>query len=294
MEHPPSHWRSDGDATDAVPDQYSEGETYANRDPYVEQPQPAQPKAPLRALGGVLLALGLFGLKFGKIAFVAVKGAKFFATSASMLVSIAAYTVIFGLPFAAGFVLLLLVHELGHAWQLKREGIASGAPIFIPFLGAAIAMKELPKDAAMEARVGLAGPIVGSAGALVTYAAALVTGSDLLQALAFTAFFLNLFNLLPVSPLDGGRAMAAVSTKAWLFGLVVLVGLVVTRPNPILILIAVLAAWETWGRWRRRHEEAEYYAQVTPSQRLAFFATWLGLVVGLAFLMDVSHLERSL
>jgi Zn-dependent protease len=183
---------------------------------------------------------------------------------------------------------------MGHVLQLRREGIRASAPVFIPFLGAAIAMKEMPKDAAMEARVGLAGPILGTIGALATYLAALALDSDLLMALAFTAFFLNLFNLLPVSPLDGGRAMAAVSPIGWLFGLGVMIALVIVRPNPVLLLIAVLAGFETWKRWRDRHEQSAYYESVTQPQRLAFFASWLGLIVLLAVLMDLSHLERTL
>ena len=81
-----------------------------------------------------------------------------------MLVSIAAYALIWGWKFAVGFVLLLLVHEMGHVIQLRREGIKASAPMFIPFLGAVVAMKEMPKDAAAEARVGLAGPVLGSLG----------------------------------------------------------------------------------------------------------------------------------
>ena len=259
-----------------------------------ERPEPGPPSSPWRAFLGTMAALGFFLLKFGKVAFVAIKGAKFATTSISMLVSIAAYTLFWGWPFAVGFVLLLLVHELGHAWQMKREGLDAGAPVFIPFLGASIAMKQMPHDAAMEARVGLAGPIVGSAGALAVFVLGIAMDSDFLRALAFTAFFLNLFNLLPVSPLDGGRAMAAVSPIGWLVGLVLMVALIFVFPSPILILIAILAGWETWSRWRRRHEEAEYYAAVLPHQRWAFALTYLGLIAALTFLMEASYIPKSL
>ena len=129
-----------------------------------------------------------------------------------MLVSIAAYALIWGWPFAVGFVLLLLLHEMGHVIQLRREGIKASAPMFIPFLGAVISAKSMGDNAAAEARVGLAGPGARKPRALVPLIpSGYATGSDFWRALAYIGFFLNLFNLLPVLPLDGGRAMAALS-----------------------------------------------------------------------------------
>lgn len=255
--------------------------------PVVERPSVG------RAVFGPVMFLGLLVLKFGKVAFIAIKGFKYFGTAASMVVSIAAYTLLFGLPFAAGFVLLILVHELGHAIQLRREGVAAGAPVFIPFVGAVIAMRELPRDAAMEARVGIAGPILGTVGALAVHAAALATGSDLLLALAYTGYFLNLFNLVPVSPLDGGRIAAALTPALWFGGILVLVGLLVLRPNPVLILIVVLGGLDSWGRLRSRDANAAYYA-VAPHVRAALAAAWIGLVAALVVLMQASHVPRSL
>ena len=110
---------------------------------------------------GPLIFIGALLLKFGaklKFVLLLLPKVKLFTTSASMLVSIGAYALIWGWSFAVGFVLLLLVHEMGHVFQLRREGIKASAPLFIPFLGAAVAMKQMPKDAAAEARVGLAGP----------------------------------------------------------------------------------------------------------------------------------------
>ncbi len=132
-----------------------------------------------------------------------------------MLVSIAAYSLIWGWAFAAGFVVLLLVHEMGHVIQLRREGIEASAPMFIPFMGAFVAAKSIGDDAGAEARVGLAGPVLGSLACLVPVAIWQATGNEFWQALAFVGFFLNLFNLLPVLPLDGGRAMAALSPWVW-------------------------------------------------------------------------------
>ncbi|MCW2973549.1 MAG: peptidase [Thermoleophilia bacterium] len=260
-------------------------------------PTPAPHEVPRRTLRSVLGPLGFIGvalLKFGKIAFIAVKGLKFFGTAFSMLVSIAAYSLFYGWPFAVGFVVLLLVHELGHAVQLKREGIASSAPMFIPFLGAFIAMRELPKDAAMEARVGIAGPILGSLGALAVHGAAIALDSDLLLAVAFTGYFLNLFNLVPVSPLDGGRIAAALSPKLWLAGLVALLGLFLLSPNPILLIIVLLGGFDSWRRWRSRGEAPEYYRDVSPGFRLWLGVTWIALVVALVLLMQASHVPLDL
>lgn len=135
----------------------------------------------LKRVGGPIAAAGLLIAKFAaklKIILVALPKLKLFTTSASMLVSIAAYTLIWGLPFAAGFVVLLLIHEMGHVIQLRREGVEASAPMFIPFLGAAIAAKSMGDDAAAEARVGLAGPILGSIASLVPLAVWLGGGSD--------------------------------------------------------------------------------------------------------------------
>jgi len=162
-----------------------------------EQP-PKPPPSLLARILAPLTAVGFFLLKFGKLALLALKGGKFAGTAITMIISIGAYSLFFGWPFAAIFVLLLLVHEMGHVIQLKREGIDASAPMFIPFLGAAVAMREMPRNALVEARVGLAGPILGTVGGLVVYGMALQYHSDLLMASAFTAFFLNLFNLLPI------------------------------------------------------------------------------------------------
>lgn len=248
----------------------------------------------LKAVAGPLLFFGFLAFKFAKVAFVAVKGVKFFGTAASMVISIGAYALLYGLPFAIGFVLLVLVHELGHAIQLRREGVDAGAPVFIPFVGAVIAMREMPRDAAMEARVGIAGPILGSIGGLVVHAAALALDSPMLLALAFTAYFLNLFNLVPISPLDGGRIAAALDPRLWIAGLLLLVGLFFLSPNPMLLLIVLLGGLDSWRRLRTRDEDPEYYGNVTPAFRVGIAVAWFGLVVALVLLMQASHVARSI
>jgi Zn-dependent protease len=250
-----------------------------------------------RALG-TLAALGLLLAKFAAKAkglLLLLPKLKLFTTSASALVSVAAYSLIWGWKFAIGFVLLLLVHELGHVIQLRREGIPASAPMFIPFLGAAVAMKEMPKDAAAEARVGLAGPILGSLAALVPLAIYALTGDELFKALAYIGFFLNLFNLLPVLPLDGGRAMAALSPWMWFVGFGLLVGATIAFPNPIMILILLFGGFETWRRWQaRKSPESREFHRVAPRVRVAIAVVYLGLAAALALGMDVTFLDRGL
>ena len=259
-------------------------------------PEPARP--PWKRALGVLVAVGALLLKFGaklKGLLLLLPKLKLFSTSASMLVSIGAYALIWGWRFAVGFVLLLLVHEYGHVLQLRREGIKATAPMFIPFLGAFVGMKEMPKDAAAEARVGLAGPVLGSLACLVPVGLYLVTGNELFQALAFVGFFLNLFNLLPVLPLDGGRAMAALSPWMWIVGFALLVAAAIAFPNPIMLIILLLGGFETWRRWKaRKTPEARRYSQVRPRTRAAVAAVYVGLAIALAVGMDLTFIARDL
>jgi Zn-dependent protease len=248
-------------------------------------------------LAAPLAALVAFFSKI-KVVLLALAKIKFLASAGTMLVSIVAYASIWGWQFGVGFVLLLLVHEYGHVIQLRREGIKDASlPIFIPFLGALIWSKSLGDDAAAEARVGLAGPILGSIGAAACVGLYLLTGNDLFRALAFTGFFLNLFNLLPVGFLDGARAAAALSPWVWLLGVFGMVVLVLTLPNPIIILIAVLAIWETYRRFRQFRSgdpAVQQYYSIARRDRIAIGATYLLLIVALVVAMDLTHLERTL
>jgi Zn-dependent protease len=248
-----------------------------------------------RLLWPLVVLLGLL-VKYGKVALLAIGKLKILTTSASMLVSIAAYSLIWGWRFAVGFVLLLLVHELGHVIQLRREGVPASAPLFIPFLGAVVAAKSLGNDAAAEARVGLAGPVLGTLGAIGVFVAGESADSDFLRALAFTGFFLNLFNLVPVTPLDGGRAMAAMTPWMWFVGLFLVIAFAFTFPNPIILLIVLVGIWDTWRRWkalRSGGEEARAYYRVRPRTRLAVLAVYVGLIAVCVLGMDASYVERT-
>ena len=260
-------------------------------------PEPTERPPLFKRIGGGIAAAALIVVKLGaklKGLLILLPKLKLFTTSASMLVSIAAYSLIFGWTFAVGFVLLILVHEMGHVFQLRREGVPASAPLFIPFLGAAVGMKQMPKDAAAEARVGLAGPVLGSIGCLVPLALYAATGADFWRALAFTGFFINLFNLLPMLPLDGGRAMAALSPKIWLVGFGLLVVFAIAFPNPIVLLIVLLGGFETYRRWKQRKSpESQAYYRVKPSTRAMIAAVYLGLAIALVVGMDLTHLARN-
>jgi Zn-dependent protease len=294
--------RYDESVSSLTPQQEPETRRY-ELDPPLEDAEPARDYEPIhprgrlgelgRKLWAPIAAAGLLVFKF-KTAILALFKLKIFATSASMLVSIAAYGWIWGWRFAVGFVFLLLVHELGHVAELRRQGVPASAPLFIPFLGAVVGMKQMPHNVWKEAQVALAGPIVGSLAAAGLWAAGEALDSDLLVALAFTGFFLNLFNLIPVSPLDGGRAVAALHPALWAVGLVLLLGLTLLRPNVILLLVLVVGGMEVWRRWRDRNEPsvAGYYA-IERWQRAVVAVTYVGLAALLAVAMAATHLERT-
>ena len=187
-----------------------------------------------RRVGTPLFVALLAIAKWGKALLLLLPKAKLLTTSGSMLVSVAAYALIWGWRFAAGFVALLFIHEMGHYIQLRREGVKPSGMLFIPFLGAAVGTRSLGGSALAEARVGLAGPILGSLATAALLPIAAATDDDFWRALAFTGFFLNLFNLLPVVPLDGGRAMAAMAPWMWFvgFGAIVALFFVVAEPDP--------------------------------------------------------------
>jgi Zn-dependent protease len=265
----------------------------------LQLPAPDEPRrkhARLRGkVGSALAALVALAAKFKALILLLPK-LKLLTTAGTMIVSVAAYSFVFGWEFAVGFVVLIFIHEMGHVIQLRREGIKASAPMFIPFLGAVISAKSLGKNATAEARVGLAGPILGSLGAAACIVVWQLTGNDLWRALAFTGLFLNLFNLLPVVPLDGGRAMAAMAPWMWFLGLAAMIPLAIIFPNPIIFLIVLVAGYETYRRWKLRKAGApgqQAYYRVRPRDRALVAAVYLGLVALLVVGMDATQLART-
>lgn len=214
-------------------------------------------------------------------------------TIGSMIVSVLVYAYflssnyIAGLVIGCGLVLLILVHEMGHVIAMRLYGMRAGPPIFIPFVGAVINLRQRPRDALQEAVIGIGGPVLGTVGALVCYTIYLKTGLEWLLLLSFVGFMINLFNMLPVPPLDGGRITAAVSPWIWAPGLLVLLGLLVeswvTRSWDSLIILGLVLLY-AWPRLRRtllgRDRKNPYY-------NIGRLATWaMGTAyVGLALLL---------
>ncbi|MFP5391033.1 MAG: site-2 protease family protein [Gammaproteobacteria bacterium] len=217
------------------------------------------------------------------------KMGKLLTTSGTMLLSMLAYSLVFGWRYAVGFVLLIFVHEMGHYLAARQRGLDVGAPTFIPFVGAWIQMKDMPHDVETEAWVGFAGPLAGTLGAMACYFAARSTGSDLLLALAYSGCMLNLFNLIPISPLDGGRITAIISPKVWLLGVPLLAALFFYRPSPMLILVAILAYPQLKKAWTGETDAPEGYYQVATEARVNYAVMYLGLVVFLAMMSYDLH-----
>ena len=240
--------------------------------------------APLAGIGAFLAKFGAILIKF-----------KAFTVVGSMAVSIAAYTTLWGWKFAIGFVLLIFVHEMGHVVALRLRGIPASAPVFLPFLGAFVAMKQMPRSVYEEAESALAGPIAGTLGAFAVAWVAHQNGSGLLRAIAFTGFFLNLFNLLPALPLDGGRVAGALHPAIWLLGLVGLLGFEIYRPNAVVLIILVLGSYELWRRFRGRNDQAsKVYFALEPQQRLRIGAAYVALIAVLLIGMHATYAARTL
>ncbi|MDP5275197.1 site-2 protease family protein [Chengkuizengella axinellae] len=201
-------------------------------------------------------AIGVFLLGAGKNILVVLKSVKFAGPLLSMLISVGAYAVIFPLEFAVGLVLMLLIHELGHVIAAKQKGLPVSAPFFIPFLGALISMKRNPRDAVTEAYIAIGGPVLGTAGAVAAFLIGLNLGGEwgqLLLVIAYVGFLLNLVNLLPIHPLDGGRISTAVTRWLWLVGLIGgLIVIIYFLRSPLFFIIWVLFAWELFQKYVKR------------------------------------------
>lgn len=238
-----------------------------------------------RVFGPVTAALVFLASKL-KFLFAALKGVSFIGTGATALISIGSYALLFNWEFGIGLVVLLFIHEMGHVLALRRYGVRATAPIFIPFMGAFIGMKQLPKDATMEAVVGLGGPVLGSIGALGAWILYEINGHPIFLVMTYIGIFLNLFNLLPVLPLDGGRIVGVMSRWFWAIGAVGLVALMFFFPSPILILILLFGAPELWARFKQRQTDAhaDYYS-VPIRERVAVGATYFSLIFLLGFAM---------
>ncbi len=220
---------------------------------------------------GVLLVFVLGKFKW---VLAALKFAKF-STLITMVASVWVYATLWGFPFALGFVLLIFVHEAGHALMMRHQKIPAGAPVFIPFVGAVIAMKGMPRDAYVEALVGIGGPALGTLGALLCMVVGWSTGDQIWYALAYTGFMINMFNMIPIPPLDGGRITPVLSRWVWVLGLGIGVAVFVQTRSPLLFLILLIGVF-TFFKNLKTIDKAYY--DVPASRRTTIGVSYFGLL----------------
>lgn len=249
-------------------------------------------KGILGVVGAFLLVLlkfkAILFLVLGKLKFLIIllKLGKFASTFISMILMIVIYAKMYGVAFGVGFVLLLLIHEMGHYLTAKLIKLDVSLPIFIPFVGAFISMKEEPKDSATEAKVAIGGPVLGSIGALICLLLYFISGEDFLAALAYVGFMLNLFNLIPVHPLDGGRVVSAISPKLWLIGIPIGIIALFKAFNPIIVLLLILGIAKVIEQYR--NSDKSYY-EVKTSIRCMFALSYFGLMLLLGLGITYIH-----
>ena len=238
---------------------------------------------------GAVSGLGLLAWKFKTVLLLVLgKGKLFFLglTKASTLLSMAAsvgvYWTVWGWRFALGLVASIYVHEMGHVFALRRFGIAASAPMFVPGFGAYIRSHQVPTNERESARIGLAGPLWGLGATVAVYAAHLATGYESLAAIARAGAWINLFNLLPVATLDGGRGFSALTRGQRALATAALAGLWVTTHEGLLLLLAVCGAARTFMGRAPREPDWEVLGQYVVLAALLSAATLIGVETGLA------------
>src|SRR3989440_4226920 len=257
---------------------------------YYEPQQPAPKPSPQRRGGfiGWLLTVAAAVWAVGKYAILFVGKFGALKTLITLLISFWFYALFFGPWFAAGLVVMILVHEMGHVIEIRRQGMQASAPLFIPFFGAAIFQRQHPTDALKQAQIGIAGPIAGTIGASAAFVLYGSTHNPILLLWAYVGFFINLFNLIPVGMLDGGWILAVVSKWFQLFGLAVLIGAVFFIGfSPIVLIVALLGIPAVIERFR--NDQLPYYRAVPVPARLAMGGAWLALTAYLGYAALQSH-----
>jgi Zn-dependent protease len=270
---------------------YQPFDSYYNPQP----PQRPQRRASGRngVLGG-LLAILAAAFAYGKYALFFLLKFGAIKTLLTLLISFGAYAIFFGGPLiAAGLVLMILIHEMGHVVEIRRQGMQASAPLFIPFFGAAIFQRQHPTDALKQAQIGIAGPLAGTVGATVAFALYGTTHLTWLLFWAYLGFLINLFNLIPVGMLDGGWIMAVVSKWFQVLGLgALLLAVFFLGFSPIVLIIVLMGFPAVLERFR--NDRLPYYQSVPVPARLAMGAAWVFLTgyLGFAFLQTHDLLTR--
>ena len=199
--------------------------------------------------GGLAVA-GAFLLSKGKVLLALLKFSKFGGTLISFGISLLFYAQIFGVWFGVGLLYLLFIHEMGHLAAAKRLGFKTGPAIFVPFMGAVIGIKDTFRTPKQEAILAYGGPFAGLLSLIPLLIGYAVTGNDFWLVIFHLGALLNLFNLLPVSPLDGGRILAGLPIVVWVAGLAALIAYGITHFSIILLLIAFLGGSAVWKRYQ--------------------------------------------
>ena len=246
----------------------------------------------LAGLGGLAATIGGLLLKLKGLLFFI----KFAPALISAAVSVVIYSWLFGWTFAFGIVASLFIHEMGHALVMKLKGIPVGGLIFIPLLGAAVTMRQMPANAKDEAEVGIAGPIAGAIAASVCLVLAHLTQDTrtIWAPLAYFGFFINLFNLIPIVPFDGGRVLAAIDRRIWILGFA---GLLIYQIwlwmngnfSIFLLFFIIIAATQLWSRGKDNTPESQAYYDVPLGTRITLGLVYFGLAVVLVLGMTISH-----
>jgi Zn-dependent protease len=206
----------------------------------------------------------------------------------SVLASFGAYALLFGWQFGLGIIVLLFVHEMGHFVVIRAKGLPASLPVFIPLLGAYVAMRKLPLNVRDEAEIGIAGPVAGTAIGLVCLWLGVQFGWQLMLPLAYFSFFLNLLNLIPVSPLDGARVTSAISKWIWPIGLVGMAIGVWYTWSFLLIVLLVIGFFQMIERFRVSENTAYY--RISPAARAYLTTIYFGLIGLLVYLSYATHL----
>ena len=245
-----------------------------------------------------LKAKGLFLLFFEKVRIFFVNpfegfGAMQYAVAGgSFVVTIAAYATQYPLGVVTGFVGITLIHEVGHAVAIRAKGLRAGFMVFIPFIGGAVTLKDQPRSVFDDAIIGLAGPFFGTLASLMILQVYKWTSDPVYLLIAFLGFALNLINMVPIGMLDGGRISAAISKWMWVLGGGLIVYKVFDQPNPLTIVIAVLAAFQVYASIEREKNDPRFY-EITGSQRAAIAVLYFALVIflGHQFWMTLDRLD---
>ncbi len=253
------HWRT---ALELLPDGSVQAREVQQRIDALVQAANSSPMSthPSKAASGTWTGkLGIFGMiglavwKFKWLAALVLTKGKLIlfgltkvSTLASMCLAIGAYAAAWGWQFAVGFVVIMYVHEMGHVYALRRLGIRADAPVFIPGLGAFVRLRQAVSNPIDDAAMGLAGPLWGLAAAVATAVLFETTRYPLFAALTHVGGILNLFNLIPIYPLDGGRGLRALSNLQRYILLAIVLAAFLLGGNGFLVIILIVAAYRTF------------------------------------------------